>query len=62
MIVEADGNVISGAQALSSIISGKQAGDTLYIKVYRAGNLDTAESVYDIKGEYMEFEIEMFAF
>lgn len=62
VIVEADGNVISGAQALSSIISGKQAGDTLYIKVYRADNLDTAESVYDIKGEYMEFEIEMFAF
>lgn len=62
VIVEADGNVISGAQALSGIISGKQAGDTLSIKVYRADNLDTAESVYDIKGEYMEFEIEMFAF
>ena len=62
VIVEADGNVISGAQALTGIISGKQAGDTLSIKVYRADNLDTAESVYDIKGEYMEFEIEMFAF
>lgn len=62
VIVEADGNVITSVQMLSGILSEKQEGDTLLVKVYRASNLSEAKTVYDIEGEYIELEIEMFAF
>ena len=62
VIVEADGNVIADIDGLTSVIKGKNAGDTIKIKLYRATNLDTAENAKDIKGEYMTMEVMMFAF
>lgn len=62
VIVEADGEVITGVEALSGAIKAKKAGDTITIKAYRADNLDEAEKPGDITGEYVTFEIELFEF
>lgn len=63
IIVEANGTVITSVEDLQAQISGKAAGDTLTIKLYRVPDLDKATSVSEIKqGEYIDIDVTLTTF
>ena len=59
IIVDVDGEVISGVNQLREIIAGHGEGDTLKVKVYRVpgglGNIGQGEKIPD--GEYVDLEV-----
>ena len=62
IIVEADGIIVTGSTELLEAMNGKTIGDKLELKIYRSENLREAESLSDIKGEYIDITVTLTAF
>jgi len=58
VIVEVDGTIISSSTALLNHLEHYKAGDTVQVKVYRAENINNAETIGEIgDGEYIDLTI-----
>ena len=59
VIVDVDDTVITSFQEMNTIISAKNAGDVLKVKVFRAEGLDDLENLKEIPedGEYIDLEV-----
>ena len=62
IIVEADGVIVTGSTELLDSLNGKSIGDTLEIKIYRPENLREAETLSEIRGEYIDITVTLTAF
>lgn len=60
IIVEADKNIVTNNKDLLSVISEKNVGDTVTLKVYRVENLSTYQDFREIPdGEYLDISVEL---
>ena len=63
IIVEIDGDIVTGTTVVSKALERHAFGDTINVKVYRVEGAATASSASDLgEGEYIDFEVELFAF
>ncbi len=63
IIVEVDGQISSSTAVITQALNAHEIGDILKVKIYRVENYEEAQSISDLgKGEYIDFEIELFEF
>ncbi len=62
IIVEVAGDIVTSTNSVSGALDKCTVGDTISIKVYRVKDMNAAYSTGQVEGEYIDLEVELFAF